>query len=86
MVYHASSANVKPGIGCVKCGYDGPCVQSDGMAELRRALLAADMVVFATPLYYYGMTAQLKTIIDRFYAFSFKLTAIGAARGGVEQR
>ena len=28
------------------------------------------MIVFATPLYYYGMSAQLKTMIDRFCAFN----------------
>ena len=31
------------------------------------------MVVFATPLYYYGMSAQLKTVIDRFCAFNSSL-------------
>lgn len=38
------------------------------MAAVNEALAAADAVVLATPLYYYGMTAQLKTAIDRFYA------------------
>ena len=32
------------------------------------------MVVFATPLYYYGMSAQLKTLVDRFCAFNASLT------------
>ena len=34
----------------------------------------ADMLVFATPLYYYGMTAQLKALVDRFCAFNASLT------------
>ena len=38
-------------------------------------LLAADMVVFVTPLYYYGMSAQLKTMVDRFCAFNSSLQA-----------
>ena len=33
-------------------------------------ILDADMMVFVTPLYYYGMSAQLKTLIDRFCAFN----------------
>ena len=33
-------------------------------------MLSADMVVFATPLYYYGMSAQLKTVVDRFCSFN----------------
>lgn len=53
--------------GCVACGYGArPCVQRDDMAALLDKILAADMLVLATPLYYYGMTAQLKTVIDRF--------------------
>ena len=40
------------------------------MAALGPRLLAADAVVLASPIYYYGLTAQLKTVIDRFYAFN----------------
>ncbi len=67
-------ADIHPCTGCVHCGYEGPCVQRDGMEELRRKILSADMLVFATPLYYYGMSAQLKTVIDRFCAFNSSLT------------
>ena len=63
-------ANIHPCTGCVHCGYEGPCVQRDDMERLRGKILEADMVVFATPLYYYGMSAQLKTAIDRFCAFN----------------
>ena len=56
-------------IGCVSCGYDGPCVQKDDMEQIKQDILSADMVVFVTPLYYYGMSAQLKILIDRFCAF-----------------
>ena len=59
-------ANVHPCTGCVACGYEGPCVQKDDVDVIRGKLLASDMVVFATPLYYYGMTAQLKAALDRF--------------------
>ena len=68
-------ADVHPCIGCVRCGYEGPCVQKDDVEEIRRKLLNADMVVFATPLYYYGMTAQLKTVIDRFCAYNSSLNS-----------
>ena len=61
-------ADIHPCIGCVKCGYEGPCVQKDDVERIRKRLLASDMVVFATPLYYYGMSAQLKTVVDRFCA------------------
>lgn len=35
------------------------------------------MVVFVTPLYYFGMSAQLKTVIDRFYSFDGQLSSMG---------
>ncbi len=66
--------NIAPCTGCVACGYEGPCVQSDDMDGLRRQILAADMLVLATPLYYYGMTAQLKTVIDRFCSANSSIT------------
>lgn len=60
---------IHPCKGCIACGYGTrPCVQKDSMEEIYSALLDADMVVFATPLYYFGMTAQLKSVIDRFCA------------------
>lgn len=67
-------ADIRPCTGCVHCGYEGPCVQKDDVDGIRRKILSADMVVFATPLYYYGMSAQLKTLVDRFCAFNASLT------------
>ena len=76
-VIDAARANVRPCTGCVRCGYGGPCVQKDDMGSengatsgIKTELLGADMIVFVTPLYYYGMSAQLKTIVDRFCAFN----------------
>ncbi len=71
--FDVSRMNIHPCIGCVQCGYEGPCVQKDDNEIIRNALLHCDMVVFATPLYYYGMSAQLKTVIDRFCAYNFSL-------------
>lgn len=58
--------------GCERCWENGgaPCVQKDGMQELYPMLNLADMVVFATPCYYFGFPAQLKAVMDRFYPFS----------------
>ena len=67
--------NVHPCIGCVACGYEGPCVQKDDVGKIRQKLLSSDMVVFATPLYYYGMSAQLKTVVDRFCAYNSSLNS-----------
>ena len=67
--------NIHPCIGCVACGYEGPCVQKDEVETIRQKLLSSDMVVFATPLYYYGMSAQLKTVVDRFCAYNSSLNS-----------
>ncbi len=68
--FDLSIMKINPCIGCVACGYEGPCVQKDDTQVIREAILSADMIVFATPLYYYGMSAQLKTTIDRFCAYN----------------
>jgi len=73
-VFDAARANLHPCLGCEACGMSGPCCQKDDMAELREQILSADMMVFVTPLYYFGMSAQLKTVIDRFYSFNGALT------------
>lgn len=51
--------------GCYACNNLGKCFQNDGMNELHEKILKADVLVFATPVYYYCMSAQLKTFIDR---------------------
>lgn len=62
--------------GCVSCGYGAsPCVQHDGMGAILDKVLAADVLALATPLYYYGMTAQLKVVIDRFCSANSAIAA-----------
>lgn len=69
-VIDAAHADIHPCTGCIHCGYEGPCVQKDDVVKFRQNILDADMMVFVTPLYYYGMSAQLKILIDRFCAFN----------------
>lgn len=52
--------------GCSTCSLHGkPCPQKDDAAGIIDRMLAADMIVLATPVYFYAMSAQLKTLIDR---------------------
>ena len=51
--------------GCMRNG--GICVQKDDMAQLLDLFQKADVLVLATPVYFYGITAQMKTFIDRTY-------------------
>lgn len=55
---------------CMGCGYcnensKSGCSQKDDMAELIQKMIAADVIVLATPVYFYTMCAQMKTFIDR---------------------
>ena len=59
--------------GCLACEYchgkgGGTCVQKDDMQEIYALLREADMLVLASPIYYHGISGQLKCVIDRFYA------------------
>lgn len=67
--FDAAFKKVHPCIACEKChNTDMGCVFKDDMEELNPQLLASDVIVFVTPIYYYDMNAQLKAVIDRFYA------------------
>lgn len=57
-------------LGCNACYRNGgECVQKDVMAEIREKMLASNVIVLASPIYFYSMTAQMKAVIDRSYAF-----------------
>ncbi len=53
--------------GCYRNG--GVCVQKDDMEEIREKMLDADVIVLASPIYFYSMSSQMKAVIDRSYAF-----------------
>jgi len=56
-------------LGCAHCFQEtGVCVQKDDMQTILDALRKADTVVLASPVYYWGVTAQLKSALDRTYA------------------
>ena len=67
--FDAAFQDVHPCIGCDKCRRTGTCTfAADDMKLLNPHLLAADAVVFVSPIYYFTINAQLKAVIDRFYA------------------
>ena len=70
----AARKRVSGCLGCNACYRDGgACVQKDDMAEIRDAMLAADVIVLASPIYFYSMPAQLKVVLDRTYPFFSQL-------------
>jgi multimeric flavodoxin WrbA len=73
-VLHVCDMDVSPCTGCIACGYEGPCAIEDGNNGIRSDILSSDMLVFATPLYYFGMTSQLKAVIDRFCSYNSSIS------------
>ena len=72
--FDAANEETHPCRGCDKCGMDGPCIFKDAIEnKLMSKMLEADLIVLTTPLYYFGMSAQLKVIVDRFYSRTGKL-------------
>ncbi|HEX7514726.1 MAG TPA: flavodoxin family protein, partial [archaeon] len=52
-------------IGCQVCYAEGECIQEDDLSELWAKMMRADGIVLGSPVYINGVTAQLKTVIDR---------------------
>ena len=65
-------------IGCLACQKLGHCVIKDDVTDIMDSVLYADVVVWATPIYYYEMSGQMKTLIDRLnpmYSKDYRLAA-----------
>ena len=59
--------------GCMACEYcrekeKGVCVQKDDMQKIYPEILSSDMIVFASPIYYFTLSAQLQAVIHRTYS------------------
>ncbi|MDL2263752.1 flavodoxin family protein [Synergistaceae bacterium OttesenSCG-928-I11] len=55
-------------IGCNACRWGKPCVQKDGMQDIYPLYAKSDMVVLASPLYFWTISARLKAFLERLYA------------------
>lgn len=51
--------------GCLACQQTKKCVINDDAVEIADKMCRADVIVFATPIYYYEMSGQMKTLLDR---------------------
>lgn len=73
--FDTAHLNITPCTGCNTCGMDGECVYDDDMKEILNTILKSDLIVFATPIYYFAMTAPLKACIDRFYSRTMNVSS-----------
>ncbi len=73
MEFFIQSMNIKGCMDCQGCarkpvGDLAPCVQKDDMQQIYDSFIDCDVVVFATPVYWFTISAQLKLAVDRLYA------------------
>lgn len=65
--------------GCLACQKTQKCIINDDAREIAEKVLNADILVFATPIYYYSVSGQLKTLIDRLnplYSADYKFRKV----------
>lgn len=70
--FHLGEHHINGCRGCNACRAAGKCVIDDGFSDFLEEFRIADIVVFATPLYFWGISSQLKALIDRFYSIGVK--------------
>jgi multimeric flavodoxin WrbA len=64
-----SDLNITPCDGCESCDITGECKIEDDMQNIYTKLLHSDGILFGSPVYFWGVTAQAKTVIDRTFVF-----------------
>ncbi len=82
-LYSVAGKNIKPCEDCRTCNQTGICRIKDDMQELFEKLLSADGIIYGTPVYFYGMTAQAKAVMDRTISFNRPERSLANKVGGV---
>jgi len=66
---YLNDMNIRPCQGCGVCLPKGVCRINDDMKDIRKYILESDIIVYATPVYWFNISGQLKLVIDRTFAF-----------------
>jgi multimeric flavodoxin WrbA len=74
-LYSVAGKDIQGCRGCWGCRKTGKCVIEDDVAKLFVKMVAADGIIIGTPVYFYGMTAQAKAIMDRSISIRGSLLA-----------
>ena len=82
-LFSVSGKEIKPCDGCQTCINTSKCHINDDMQTIYQELEEADGIIFATPIYFYGMTAQAKAIMDRTFAIRRPSLKLANKVGGV---
>ncbi len=82
-LYSVAGKDLKPCDGCWACTKGAECPIKDDMGELFDKMIAADGIIYGAPIYFYGMSAQTKTIIDRTISLNAPGKSLANKVGGV---
>lgn len=82
-LYRVAGKTIHPCDGCASCWDTGKCHIEDDMQEVYRKMQDADGIIFGTPVYFYNMTAQGKTVIDRTMALGRSKKNLANKVGGI---
>jgi multimeric flavodoxin WrbA len=74
---------IAPCKGCGKCMETGKCVTKDDMQAIHKKMLESDGIIWASPVYFWSMSGQTKTALDRTYALTFPKLQLGNKVGGL---
>jgi multimeric flavodoxin WrbA len=81
--YSMAGKNIQPCLGCFSCAKTGKCKVQDDLPELQAKMAAAGGLIFGSPVYYYGMTAQAKCLLDRSQIFAHPQNKLANKVGGM---
>jgi multimeric flavodoxin WrbA len=79
-----SKLKISPCLEIYACRKDGNCAIRDDMQSLYKKLLEADHIIFASPIFFYGITSQAKAIVDRCQALWIRRYVLDM--GGEDER
>lgn len=68
-IFKLNYLRIKPCQDCGGCDKTGICIINDEMAEIYRAIREADRIILASPIFFFGLSAQTKAMVDRCQAF-----------------
>ena len=68
-VFKLNFMNIKPCQDCGGCEKNGTCIINDDMEEIYNAVRGADRIILASPIFFFGLSAQAKAMIDRCQSF-----------------
>ncbi len=82
-LWSSAGKTIHPCEACRSCFGKGVCKIKDDMQELSEKMLAADGIIFGTPVYFWNVTAQAKLVIDRTFALNTPTRSLANKVGGI---